>query len=322
MKLRIATRKSKLALVQTEWVGQQLQRLQPGLEVEAVEVMTIGDRRTDVSLSEIGGKGLFVSEVEQTVLDGRADLAVHSLKDVPAELADGLCLGCVPEREDPRDALITPSFCALDDLTAGDRVGTNSARRTLQLRRRRNDLQFAMLRGNVQTRLGKLDSNEYQAIVLAMSGLLRLGLTDRAQRPLGIHECIPAVGQGALAVEARCDDTATLELLAKLEHEPSRICVEAERAFQHALGGDCHTPLAGHAPLPEEGRMRFMGLVGSTRDERVVEGGSERYDANPTVATARDLGRSVAEDLLSQGAGVLITEAAAEAAARDPRLRS
>lgn len=322
MKLRIATRKSKLALTQTGWVGEQLRQLKPGLEVELVHVVTEGDRVQDVSLAEIGGKGLFVSEVEQAVLEGRADLAVHSLKDVPADLADGLCLGCVPKREDPRDALITRDGMELDDLTAGDCVGTNSARRTLQLRRLRNDLRFEMLRGNVDTRIGKLEAGQYQAIVLAMSGLRRLGLANRPLWPVPVEACIPAVGQGALAVEARMDDETTLSLLQKLEHGPSRLCIEAERAFQRALGGDCHTPLAGHAPEPSDGRIRFIGLVGSPTDNRVVQGTNERYLAEPSVQQAQDLGREVAEDLLSQGAAKLIAEAAALTAAYDPRRRS
>jgi len=321
MKLRIATRKSKLALTQTGWVGEQLRALSPGLEVELVHVVTVGDRVQDVSLNAIGGKGLFVTEVEQAVLEGRAEIAVHSLKDMPAELAEGLCLGCVPKREDPRDALVTVDGCALDDLSAGDRVGTNSLRRTLQLRRLRNDLQYAMLRGNVDTRLRKLEQGDYRAIVLAMSGLRRLGLADRPLQPLDVLESVPAVGQGALAVEARIDDATTLELLSKLEHAPTRLCIEAERAFLSALGGDCHTPLAGYAHFPEPSMMRFDGLVGAVNDTRVVQAGSQHYTRTASVQEARQLGIEVAQTLLDDGAGALIEEArqSAEAAARDPR---
>ncbi len=249
MKLRLATRKSALALAQSRWVAATLQAKQPGLEVELVEVVTQGDRIQNVSLTEIGGKGLFVTEVEQLLLDGRAEFAVHSLKDVPAELAKGLVLGAVPEREDPRDVLVTAEGLALDDLEVGSRIGTNSLRRSLQLGRQRNDLEYAMLRGNVDTRLRKLAAGEYRAIVLAAAGLRRLGLFDRPLWPMPVEISVPAVGQGALAIEARGDDAATLALLAKIDHAESRACVEAERAFLSALGGDCHTPLAGHSRL-------------------------------------------------------------------------
>ena len=186
MKLRIATRRSALALAQSNWVAAQLQRFESGLEVELVEVVTTGDRIQDVSLAAIGGKGLFVSEVEDVLLRGEAELAVHSLKDVPAELAPGLLLGAIPEREDPRDVLVTAEGDALDDLEAGSRVGTNSLRRTLQLRRQRNDLEYAMLRGNVDTRLRKLAAGEYRAIVLAAAGLRRLNLFGRPLWPIPV----------------------------------------------------------------------------------------------------------------------------------------
>ena len=315
MKLRIATRRSKLALTQTRWVAAQLQGLSPGLEVELCEIVTQGDRIQNVSLASIGGKGLFVSEVEQALLDGRAELAVHSLKDVPAELAPGLVLGCVPQREDPRDVLITAEGCTLEELEAGSRVGTNSSRRVLQLRQQRNDLEYAMLRGNVDTRLRRLDEGDYRAIVLAYAGLRRLGLHERPLRPLSQETFVPAVGQGALAVEARADDAATLELLSKLEDGASRLCIEAERAFLKALGGDCSTPLAGHAQLAEDGqRLRFDGLVGSPTDDRAVRAGSERYFSEshrPDRQDAQQLGREVAESLLSRGAAELIAQAKA-----------
>lgn len=323
MKLRIATRKSKLALTQTGWVAEQLKALQPGLEIELVTVITVGDRVQDVPLSQIGGKGLFVSEVEQTVLEGRADLAVHSLKDVPAELAAGLCLACVPEREDPRDVLVTTSGESLDDLFAGARIGTNSLRRTLQLRAQRNDLAYAMLRGNVDTRLAKLEAGEYQAIVLAYAGLRRLGLADRPLAPLPVATSVPAVGQGALAIEARIDDGPTIELLARLEDPKTRLCVDAERAFLRALGGDCSTPLAGHAQFEEaEKRLRFDGLVGSVDGIDMVRAGGAVYveplDEAALKATA--LGEEIAAKLLEQGADRYIAEAKAHAAPKqDPR---
>lgn len=323
MKLRIATRKSKLALTQTGWVADQLRALEPGLEVELETVITVGDRVQDVSLAQIGGKGLFVSEVEQAVLEGRADLAVHSLKDVPAELADGLCLGCVPTREDPRDVLVTREGEALDDLMAGARIGTNSLRRTLQLRAQRNDLDYAMLRGNVDTRLAKLEAGQYAAIVLAYAGLRRLGLADRPLQPLPITVSVPAVGQGALAIEVREDDATTRALLDRLQDPVSRLCVEAERAFLVALGGDCSTPLAGHARYDEAATcVRFDGLVASVAGNDMVRAGGALY-VQPTefpLDKALSLGREIAGKLLEQGADRFIQEAKAQAGpTRDPR---
>jgi hydroxymethylbilane synthase len=326
MKIRIATRKSQLALTQTRGVAARLRELAGDAEIELVEMLTVGDRVHDVSLTDVGGKGLFVSELEQAVLDGRADLAVHSLKDVPAELMPGLVLGCVPEREDPRDVLVTNDGAQLDELAAGDRVGTSSLRRGTQLKRQRNDLEYALLRGNVDTRLAKLEAGQYRAIVLAYAGLRRLGLGGRPLWPIPVTISVPAVGQGALALECRQDDRALLALLARLEHARSRACVEAERAFLRALGGDCHTPLGGHARFDDDGsRLRFDGVVASVTDERIVRAGLERYlqvERNDLVVHARELGEEAARALLAQGARELIAEAAARAEARrDPRAK-
>jgi hydroxymethylbilane synthase len=326
MKIRIATRKSKLALVQTRWVAARLRELDPSLEVELMEMVTVGDRITEVPLADVGGKGLFVSELEQAVCEGRADMAVHSLKDIPAQLAAGLMLGCIPPREDARDVLVTVDGAELDELGAGDRVGTSSPRRTIQLRQLRNDLQYTMLRGNVDTRLGKLDSGQYRAIVLAYAGLRRLGLANRKLWPIPVTLSVPAVGQGALALECREDDRTIAGLLAGLEHRPSRACVEAERAFLKALGGDCHTPLGGHARFDDsQSRIRFDGVVGSIEGERMVRAGAERYieALGPNLLDeARVIGEEVARNLLAQGARELIEEAAQQAAARrDPRAR-
>lgn len=325
-KIRIATRKSPLALVQTQWVAERIARVEPGVEIETLEMVTMGDRMKDVSLTDIGGKGLFISELEHALLEDRADLAVHSMKDLPAELADGLVLTCVPEREDPRDALVSPGGGVLDDLEAGACIGTNSARRTIQLRRMRSDLRFALLRGSVGTRLRKLEEGQYAAIVLAYSGLKRLGLHERPLWPIPVEHSVPAVGQGTLALETREDDTRLRELLVRIEHAPSRLCAEAERAFLQALGGDCHTPLAGYARLDDErSRLCFDGLVGSLSDERLVRSGAERYFERGRLRTedACALGAEVAETLLTQGARELIEEANArsEAAKRDPRRR-
>ncbi|HKU40303.1 MAG TPA: hydroxymethylbilane synthase [Polyangiales bacterium] len=319
----MATRRSALALAQSRWVAAELERLEPGLTVELVEVVTQGDRIQNVSLSEIGGKGLFVTEVEQLLLDRKAELAVHSLKDVPAELAVGLVLGAVPEREDARDVLITADGSALDDLEVGARVGTNSLRRSLQLGRQRNDLQYKMLRGNVDTRLRKLADGEYDAIVLAAAGLRRLGLFDRPLWPMPVEVSVPAVGQGALAVEARGDDAQTLALLAKLDHAESRARVTAERAFLAALGGDCHTPLAGHARLLDSGkRLHFEGWVGAHDGGEQVRASSDIW-LGPTTTlapAALALAQEVAKTLLSRGAAELIAAAQrAFPAKSDPR---
>lgn len=323
MKLRIATRKSALALAQSEWVAAELKKQQPGLEVELVPMTTIGDQVQTVSLSEIGGKGLFVSEIEQAVLDGRADLAVHSLKDMPADLAEGLILAAVPEREDPRDVLLTSDGAELDDLEAGARIGTNSMRRTLQLRRQRNDLDYAMLRGNVNTRLSKLDDGQYRAIILAYAGLRRLGLDKRPMVPMTVEASVPAVGQGALAVEARAADTEICTLLKKIECTKTRLCVEAERAFLVALGGDCNTPLAGHARFAaDENKLRFDGLVGSVDGRQIVRAGSGIYlnDNQPSIGQAQELGQEVAKSILDQGGGALVEAAKTDSTKKlDPR---
>jgi hydroxymethylbilane synthase len=326
MKLRIATRRSALALVQSNFVADLLKQHEPGLTVELVEVVTQGDRIQNVALSAIGGKGLFVSEVEDVLLRGDAEVAVHSLKDVPAELAPGLVLGAIPEREDPRDVLVTAEGDALDDLEAGARIGTSSLRRSLQMRRQRNDLQYALLRGNVDTRLRKLADGEYRAIVLAAAGLKRLGLFDRPLWPIPVEISVPAVGQGALAIEARQDDARTLALLAKIDHAVTRACVMAERLFLATLGGDCHTPLGGHAELVDDGRrLRFQGWVGSVDGEQHVHASEDLWlEANsPIERDADSVAREVANTLLSRGAKQLIEQAQADAAAqqRDPRVR-
>ncbi len=323
MRIRIATRKSLLALTQTRMIEAQLRAL-PGVEdVELVQMVTLGDRMQSVALSEVGGKGLFVSELEQALLENRADIAVHSLKDMPAQLAAGLVLGCVPEREDARDVLVTTDGVTLDDLTAGERVGTSSLRRTVQLHRMRNDLEYALLRGNVDTRLAKLDAGHYRAIVLAYAGLRRLGLDKRPLVPLPVTLSVPSVGQGALAIECRADgderDGTLRALLAQLEHAETRACVEAERLFLATLGGDCHTPLGGHARFEAStSRLRFDGLVSSPDGKRMIRSASERYvTAGAGFAEAAlAVGREVAANLLDQGAAEILRESSEH---RDPR---
>ncbi|MCA9575911.1 MAG: hydroxymethylbilane synthase [Sandaracinaceae bacterium] len=325
MRLRVATRRSNLALTQMRAFTSQLTALHPHVTVEEVHVTTLGDRVTDRPLAAIGGKGLFISEVEACVSRGEADFAVHSLKDVPGdvELADGMALICLPEREDPRDVLLTRDGTDLMSLTAAARVGTTSLRRVAQLRVQRPDLHYATLRGNVETRLAKLDAGEFDAIVLAASGLRRLNLLDARPHQLLERElCLPAVGQGTLAIEARADNQALRDLLAPLEHATTRLTTEAERALLRSLSGSCRVPMAGHALLDEvSGRMRLDGFVGGIEHDETLSGSSEIYLEGRThearCEEARALGREVAEGLIERGAQRLMREAEAAVLRRE-----
>jgi hydroxymethylbilane synthase len=323
VKIRIATRKSPLALAQTRWVGERIRAHRPDVEIEEVHLVTEGDRILDKPLAKVGGKGLFVSEVEAALTDGRAELAVHSMKDVPEALADGMGLVAIPEREDPRDVLVSRDGGDLFSLEAGARVGTSSLRRCVQLHRERNDLAFAVLRGNVGTRLRKLDEGEVQAAVLALAGLRRLGLDADLERHgklsiLPIEMSIPAVGQGALGIEAREGDANVLALLAPLEHRETRIAVEAERAFLKHLHGSCTTPVAAHARM-HEGRFRMDAMVGELDGSRVlVASDDEVLDPRDPLTAARAMGVAIAERLLAQGAAEIVASARTSA---DPYAR-
>lgn len=316
MKLRIATRKSQLALVQTRWVAAQIQLHDPSIEIEEVQILTRGDRIQDRPLREVGGKGLFVSEVQAALMRDDADLAVHSLKDVPGDvgLPEGMELICVPKREVPDDWLITPGGAALDDLHAGAKVGTTSLRRICQLRAARPDLVYLPLRGNVNTRLRKLDEGEYDAIVLAGAGLRRLGMDDRPHWRIPTSICIPAVGQGTLALEGRADHQALRDALAPLEDRHSRVQMEAERSFLRTLEGNCHVPVAGHARYrPDEALIGVEAFVGSDDTERTLHAGAERYLTDPLSASiveiAKEMGREVANQLIARGARDLMRDA-------------
>lgn len=259
--LRVATRRSPLALVQARWVIGELRRLAPGLAFEEVHVTTSGDRIQDRPLSEVGGKGLFLKEIEETLSRGDADLAVHSMKDVPAELAPGLVIGAVPPRHDPADLVLTRDGAGLDALPAGARVGTSSLRRSVQLARRYPALVFVPLRGNIDTRLRRLEERAVDAAILARCGLARLGLLDGLHAtPLTEDECIPAVGQGALAIEAREDDPETLALVRGLHDAETGLCVAAERGVMTALEGSCQLPIAAHATLTADA-LSLLGFV-------------------------------------------------------------
>jgi hydroxymethylbilane synthase len=299
--IRIATRRSPLAKWQANHVADLLRANEPGLEVRLHELVTKGDKILEVPLAAVGGKGLFVKEIEDALLAGEAEIAVHSMKDLPAILAAGLVVAAVPEREDPRDALCSRKARSLADLPQRARVGTSSLRRGAQLKALRPDLRIEMVRGNVETRLRKGET-ELDAVVLAYAGLKRLGLASRASYLFDPAEMLPAVAQGALALEARADDAATLERLARLEHPETRVRVEAERGFLRRLEGGCQVPLAGHAVV-EQGRVLLRGLVASLDGTRVVRG--ER--SGPPADAAR-IGVALAEDLLSRGAAAILKE--------------
>jgi hydroxymethylbilane synthase len=298
--LKIATRQSPLALWQAEHIKSRLMALYPSLQVELVTFVTQGDKILDTPLAKIGGKGLFVKELEMALLDGRADLAVHSMKDVPMELPEGLILPVICEREDPTDAFVSNQFAQLMDLPQGARLGTSSLRRRCQLQALRPDLQIIDLRGNVGTRLAKLDAGEYDAIILASAGLKRLGLAARIRSTLDPVLSLPAVGQGALGLECRAGDQPVLDLIAPLRHLPTDMCVRAERAFNQRLMGGCQVPIAGFATLDGD-RLHLEGRVGSVDGSELLKDQIEG-----AAADAAELGVTLAERLLAQGADRLL----------------
>ncbi len=298
--LRIATRKSQLALWQAEHVATLLRRTHAGLEVELVPLVTQGDRIQDRSLAAVGGKGLFIKELEVALQEQRADIAVHSMKDLPAELPADLAIAALLERVDARDALLTVSGMALDDLPRGARVGTSSLRRQAQLLAVRPDLRIETLRGNVDTRLRRLDAGEMDAIVLACAGLIRLGWESRITARLDPKVSLPAVAQGVIGIECRSADAHTQSLVAALNHEASRISTDAERAFAHRLGGSCQSPIAAHARL-EGPRLVLDGLVAEPDGSRVL-----RDTLCGSVDDPIALGRRLAERILAAGAGPLL----------------
>ncbi|RZA05301.1 MAG: hydroxymethylbilane synthase [Moraxellaceae bacterium] len=298
--VKIATRKSPLALWQAEHIKARLQVLHPTLNVELVTFVTQGDKILDTPLAKIGGKGLFVKELENALLDGRADLAVHSMKDVPMDLPDGLCLPVICEREDPADAFVSNHYQSIDELPQGARLGTSSLRRKSQMQAYRPDLSIIDLRGNVGTRLSKLDAGEYDAIILAASGLKRLGLAARIQQVIDTHLSLPAVGQGALGLECRVNDHAILELIAPLADAATDVCIRAERAFNKTLHGGCQVPIAGFAVL--EGTEIFLqGRVGKPDGTVLL-----KSEVRGAAENAEALGQQLAQALLDQGAGPLL----------------
>jgi hydroxymethylbilane synthase len=299
-RLLIATRKSPLALWQAEHVRARLLEAHSGLQVELVTMSTQGDRVLDSPLAKIGGKGLFVKELEQGMLEGRADIAVHSMKDVPVEFPPGLGIGAILEREDPQDGFVSNRFGSIDELPRGACVGTSSLRRQCQLRAWRPDLELRDLRGNVNTRLGRLDQGDYDAIVLACAGLKRLGMASRITRALRPEELLPAIGQGVIGIECRLEDDAVRQLIEPLDHGPTRLRIQAERAFNTTLAGGCQAPVAGFSLLDND-LLELRGLVGRPDGSEIVRG-----QISGPAQDAATLGRELAEELLSRGARTIL----------------
>ena len=305
--IRIATRKSALALWQAEYVKARLEHAHPGLLVTLVPMVSRGDKLLDSPLSKIGGKGLFVKELETALLENEADIAVHSMKDVPMDFPEGLGLFCICEREDPRDAFVSNTHASLDDLPEGSVVGTSSLRRQAQLLTRRPDLNIRFLRGNVNTRLAKLDAGEYDAIILAAAGLIRLGFEDRITSAISIDDSLPAGGQGAVGIECRTADSEIHALLAPLHHADTAVRVTAERALNKHLNGGCQVPIACYAVLEGE-QIWLRGLVGDPNGSLLLTA-----QARGPQSAATELGVKVAEALLDQGAGAILKAVYGEA---------
>ena len=331
--IKVGTRQSALALTQTEQVVEQLRKLAlaAGIDCdfELVKMITKGDRILDVSLSKIGGKGLFVKEIEQALMDGTIDIAVHSMKDVPSSLQEGLVIGAIPQRVDPRDCLITREYAGLDQVPQGARVGTSSLRRAAQLLAHRPDLIVEPVRGNIDSRLHKLHTESFDAILLAAAGLIRMGWTDRISAYLSTEICIPAVGQGALGIECRGEDTTIIQLLAKLNHEPTAFTVRAERAFLNRLNGGCQIPIGAYAELIDETEDDLHALSTIERSNTVSDhqtvGKEHKYtlrltgmvgrpDGNQLLVERRvgtdpeAVGRGLAEALVARGADRILAE--------------
>jgi hydroxymethylbilane synthase len=298
--LRIATRQSRLALWQAEHVAAKLREAHAGLAVQLVPMTTQGDRIVDRSLAQVGGKGLFIKELEIAIAEGRADIAVHSMKDVPSDMPPGMTLAAMLSRADPHDAFVSLRHEAFSSLPQGARVGTSSLRRQCQLKYARPDLQLLTLRGNVETRLRKLQEEQYDAIVLAAAGLIRLGLEDRITHRFDLEQFVPAVGQGIIGIECRAEDTRSIELVRALNDTVAWQCCEAERAFALRLQGSCQSPIAGHAEIAG-GRVHLRGVIGTPDGQEIYRG---VHDG--AVADVRAVGTALANRLLDAGARALL----------------
>lgn len=298
--LKIATRQSPLALWQANYVKDRLQQLYPDLTIELVPMVTKGDVILDSPLAKIGGKGLFVKELENALLNKETDIAVHSMKDVPMQFPEGLGLAVICQREDPRDAFVSHSYRTFAELPQGAVVGTSSLRRQCQLKALRPDLDIRSLRGNVGTRLSKLDNGDYDAIILASAGLIRLGLADRIASFIDVEQSLPAAGQGAVGIECRTDDMQVQALLAPLADAETTYCVRAERAMNNHLQGGCQVPIGGYAVL-QQGQLYLRALVGDIDGSRII-----RAEGKSAVENAEVLGVQIAEQLLAQGADKIL----------------
>jgi hydroxymethylbilane synthase len=298
--IRIATRKSPLAMWQAEHVADELKRLHADLMVEIIGMTTRGDKILDAPLAKVGGKGLFVKELEQGMLAGEADIAVHSMKDVPVDFPEGLHLAVIMDREDPLDAFVSNRYDGLGGLPEGACVGTSSLRRQCQLAARRPDLRIEPLRGNVNTRLRRLDEGEYDAIILAAAGLKRLGFGERIRARIAVEDSLPAIGQGAIGIECRSDDERVHALIAPLHHAATAERVLAERAMNHRLQGGCQVPIAGHA-VHEDEQLWLRGLVGTPDGTRLL-----RAERRAPGSEAEALGQALADDLIAQGADAIL----------------
>ncbi|HMK44454.1 MAG TPA: hydroxymethylbilane synthase [Dissulfurispiraceae bacterium] len=307
-KIIIGTRGSKLALWQAEWVKEELKKIHPGLDVDLIIIKTTGDKVLDVPLAQVGGKGLFVKEIEEAMLRGEAHIAVHSMKDVPTEFPEGLHLSVICKREDPRDVFIAPLregkpvVSSFRELPHGAKIGTSSLRRATQLKSIRPDLVVEQLRGNVETRIRKMDSGMFDAVILAAAGVKRLGMQERITEILPLDISLSAIGQGAVGIECRTDDTETIAMLAPLNHHETSLCVRAERALLKRLDGGCQVPIAAHAEW-DNGIIRLDGLVGSIDGATIVRSAASGTDADP-----ESLGTSLAETLLAMGADEILAE--------------
>lgn len=306
-KVIIATRGSKLALWQAQWVKGELEKANPDVECSLSIIKTKGDKILDVPLAKVGGKGLFVKEIEEALLRGEADCAVHSMKDVPMELPSDLHLSAICEREDPHDAFVSLKYPSLKSLPSGAKIGTSSLRRSCQLQHARSDLSILTLRGNLDTRLRKLDEGQYDAIILAAAGMQRMKLSERIAEILSLDICLPAVGQGALGIECRKDDSFINSITSPLNHVNTSLCVRAERAFLRKLEGSCQVPIAAYAVI-EEGLMRLHGLVGAVDGKTIMRDSIQVEPQYP-----EKIGLSLAENLINQGARDILDQILKEA---------
>ena len=301
--LRIGTRGSPLALWQANWVRERLFQGYPHMRVSLIKIKTKGDKLIDVNLATVGGKGLFVKEIEEGLLEGRIDLAVHSMKDVPVQMPEGLDIRFITRREDPRDVLISRDHLTLEELPSGAKIGTSSLRRRAQLLAYRSDLHIIPLRGNVDTRLRKLHTMGLDAIVLAAAGVKRMKIGGRISQFISPEVCIPAIGQGALGIETRIADDEINQYLSIIDHEPTHMSIVAERAFLRKLEGGCQVPIGACGSISDQGRLTLKGFVGDLDGRKLIKGGIEGE-----MGKAEELGMALAENLLSQGADKILKE--------------